>query len=537
MRPLAREVQSLLRINGIMMGITWYRPSLRAWGAIGVLTAWVGSLAWLGVRELGQNERSTITAQASLRLAPGAAWFALYAGEVQVGSAGITLDTLSPGYRVLQTVTLEIPGESGLIRATRRTQTRLASTLELIGVDDRSGGAGRQTVWVLTPRGDTLTARYTSGADSAKGTAHFGGPIATAGAFPYRLALSGALASGNRRTPILVAGWPPAGRSTMALVGKDSTIRFADSSAADPASGRLVAVHFDSVKAFPVVFDGPYGPERLWVDRGGSIAGIETVFGLRWQRQDFDLAVQEFRRLLPQAQVGIRRSLPVLTALVSHPDADGSAGERRFRVEHRDGRPIDRTLLSLLSGGRQSVHGDTILVRREIDVSQAGGFDGLPGDPMIQDDAVEIELLGSRFRAIGPSRRSFMELADLLRRLVRIDTSVAAPFDAVGALQARRAQPDGFVRLYVAVLRASGVSARMVVGVLPGGDALRTHAWVEVREPGGAGWLAIDPILGRLPASPALIRLSYGGSSRPEDMLALLADVRFIDLGQPEILP
>jgi len=63
----------LLRNDGIMMGITLYRPSLRAWGAIGVLAAWVGSLAWLGFRELGQTERSTITAQAALRLAPGAA--------------------------------------------------------------------------------------------------------------------------------------------------------------------------------------------------------------------------------------------------------------------------------------------------------------------------------------------------------------------------------------------------------------------------------------------------------------------------------
>lgn len=519
------------------MGITLYRPSLRAWGAIGVLTAWVGSLAWLGVRELGQNERSTITSQAFLRLAPGAAWFALYAGDFQVGSAGITLDTLSPGYRILETVTLEVPGDTGLIRATRRTETRLASTLELRGIDARYGRSGRQAVWVLTQLGDTLTARYTSGSMSAEGTAHFGGPIATAGAFPYRLALSGALASGNQRTSILVAGWPPAGRSTRAVVGHDSTIRFADSSVADPSSGRLVAAHFDSVKAFPVVVNGPTGPERLWIDRSGSIAGLETVFGLRWRRDDFDLAVQEFRRQLPQTTTRIRGALPVLTALVWHPDADRGSGERRFRVEHRDGRPIDRVLLGLLGGGRQRVRGDTIFVRPETSATQAGRFDDLPGDPMIQDDAGEILLLGSHIRAQGPTRQSLAELADTLRRLVRIDTSATAPFDALGALKAGRAQPDGFVRLYVAVLRASRVPARMVIGVSPEGDALRTHAWAEVRESRGTDWLAVDPVLGRVPATPSLIRLAYGGSSHPEEMLALLADVRFLDLGHSEILP
>jgi hypothetical protein len=323
----------------------------------------------------------------------------------------------------------------------------------------------------------------------------------------------------------------------LAIVGKDSIIRFADSSAADPVSGHLVAVHFDSVRAFPVLIDGPTGPERLWIDRGGSIAGIETVFGLRWQRHDFDLAVEEFRRRLPQEGPGIRSALPVLTSLVSHPDGDGGASERRFRVEHRNGKPIDAALLARLSGGRQTVHGDTIFVRRETSASPIGGFDGLPGDPMIQERVVAFELLGARFLAQGPTRQALTSLADTLRRLVRIDTSVAAPFDAIGALQAGRAQPDGLVRLYVAVLRAAGIPARMVVGVAPAGDTLRTHAWVEAHAPSGTGWLAVDPVLGRLPAAPSLIRLTFGGSSRPEEMLALLADVRFIELGQQESLP
>lgn len=520
------------------MGITLYRPSLRAWGAIGVLTAWVGSLAWLGVRQLGRDESATITSQASLRLGPNAAWFALYAGDVQVGSAGITLDTLSPGYRVLQTVSLELPGDTGLVRATRRTETRLAGTLELDSIDSRYSRPGRPAaVWNLTQLGDTLNARYTSGPMSAQGIARFDGPFTPASAFPYRLALSGGLSAKTRRTPTLVAGWPPAGRSTVATVGPDSTIRFADSSIADQSTGRRVAAHFDAVKAFPVAFNGPTGPERIWVDRYGSIVAVETVFGIHWRRSEFELAVQEFRRLLPQTAPKIRMALPVLSALVSRPDADTGVGERRFRVEHRDGRPVDRSLLFLLVGGRQAVRGDTIIIRPEAFATQAGGFDTLTRDPMIQEDAREVFLLGSRFRTQGPTRESLRELADTLRRLVRIDTSAAAALDATGALKTHRAQPDGFVRLYVAVLRASGVPARMVIGISPAGDELRTHAWAEVRESHGTGWLAVDPVLGRVPASTSLVRLAYGGSSHPEEMLALLADVKFIDLGPSEILP
>ena len=521
-----------------MLGITLYRPSLRAWGAIGVLTAWVGSLVWLGFRQLGQNESATITSQASLRLAPNAAWFALYAGEVQVGTAGITLDTLSPGYRILQTVSLELPGDTGLVQATRRTETRLAGTLELDSIDSRYSRPGRPaSAWVLTQLGDTFVVRYTSGSATASGVARFDVPFALASAYPYRLALSGGLSSGNERTPTLVAGWPPAGRSTAAFVGADSTIRFADSSVADRSTGRMVAAHFDEVKAFPVVFDGPTGPERIWIDRFGTIVEIETVFGIRWRRNDFEIAVQDFRRQLPRATARIRGALPVLVALVPRIDADTGVGERRFRVEHRDGRPVDRTLLSLLGGGRQTVRGDTIFVRPETFATRAGGFDTPTRDPMIQEEERAIFLLGSRFRTQGPTRVSLKELADTLRRMVRIDTSATAPIDARGALEMGRAQLDGLVRLYVAVLRASGVPARMVIGVSVPGRQLRTHAWAEVRESRGAGWLAVDPAFGQVPASTSLVRLAYGGSSHPEAMLALLADVKFIDLGPSEIVP
>jgi hypothetical protein len=520
-----------------MMGLNLYRPSLRALGAIGVLVAWVASLAWLGFRELGQSESATITSQAALRLAPEAAWFAILAGEAQVGSAGVTLDTLSPGYRILETVTLDFPGDTGLVRATRRTETRLAGTLELESVESRRSEPGRQDAWILRRFGDTLRARFASGSGSIDGSASFGGPIATASGFPYRLALSGALAAGNERPVTLVAGWPPVGRSMLAVVGADSTIRFADSSVVDPSTGRFVAAHFDSVKAYSVVFNGPSGPERLWIDRRGSIVGAETVFGLRWQRGDFDLTVTQYRRQLPQNVARIRAVLPTLTPLVGHRDADTSLRERRFRVEHRDGRPIDHALLALLAGGRQAVQGDTVVVRPEPFATLAAGFDDQPRDPMIPDKGGDIYRLGSSLRELGPTRQALRELAATLRRRVKVDTSSAASLDARGALRTGRAQPDGLVRLYVAVLRASGVPARMVTGVSPMGEELRTHSWAEVRDSAGVGWLAVDPVLGRVPASTSLIRIGYGGSSQPEEMLALLADVKFIDRGSPEILP
>ncbi len=519
------------------MGINLYPPSLRAWGAIGVLTAWVGSLAWLAVRILGQSESSLMTSEASLRLGPGAAWFSVYAGQTQVGSAEITLDTLSPGYRILQTVTLETPSGSGIIRATRRTETRLAGTLELLSVNSQYSRAGRRAEWALSQVVDTLTAKYSADGLTTEGVVQFAGPVAPENAFPYRIALSGALTDGNDRSQTIMTAWPPAGRTTHATVGHDSTIRYADSAVVDPVSGTMLVAHYDSAKAFPVILDGPTGPERLWIDRRGTVLGRETVFGMRWVRNDFDLAVREFRRTLPTTGSTILGALPTLTALVSHRDPDTLISQRRYAVSHRDGRPIDRALLALLAGGRQVVRGDTLILGAEVVPSRGGGLDDVAYDPMIQDDAREIVALGAEFRLRGPTRESLAQLSAMLHRRVRVDTSITAPLDALGALRTGRAQPDGFVRLFVAVLRASGVPSRMVTGVSPAGDELFTHVWAEVSETRGTGWFAVDPLLGRVPASTALIRLGIGGSSHPEEMLPLLADVKFTVLVRPEMLP
>ena len=73
------------------------RPTLRAAGASAVLLAWLASLGWLAARRLNETEETTLSSQATLRLAPGTVWYALYAGSTQVGNAAITLDTTS-GY-------------------------------------------------------------------------------------------------------------------------------------------------------------------------------------------------------------------------------------------------------------------------------------------------------------------------------------------------------------------------------------------------------------------------------------------------------
>ncbi len=509
-----------------------YRPSLRAAGAIAVLFAWLASLGWLAARRLNETEDTTLSSQATLRLAPGTVWYALYAGSTQVGNAGITLDTVS-GYRVNEAVTLESRGGAGLARATRRSETWLSPTLNVEKIESNYSRAGRQTAWSVQVVGDTVTAHYASAESRAQGRAHFAEPPAAAIAIPYRLALGGGLAPGRVRTVRLLDSWPLGAGVARIVVGRDSLFHFADSARSDGVGHHWVAAHTDSVRAFSVTINGAAGPRRLWVDHRGAVSAIETPFGLRWTRTDFDLSETEFRKDLAANTDMIRAAVPAMAQFAAaRLPRDTGTTERRFLVEHRDGSPVDVSLLRLLAGGRQTVEGDTITIHSAPVAMASETVRDTTPDPMVQQDAAGI---GRAQRALVTEPLSRDRLPDFIAAfhlLVRVDTAAAEPEDALGTLAAKVGRPDGVTRLFVALLRASGIPARYVVGVYPHDDTMLTHSWAEIWSETAGGWYAVDPVSGMAAANTGLIRLAFAGSSHPDEMLALIANAQLTEISR-----
>jgi transglutaminase-like putative cysteine protease len=129
------------------------------------------------------------------------------------------------------------------------------------------------------------------------------------------------------------------------------------------------------------------------------------------------------------------------------------------------------------------------------------------------------------------AERDLEAVVTRLRQRVTVGTEETLPVDAARALRAGRARPDGVARLLAAVLARHGAATRYVVGVLPRGDTLYTHAWVELAWP-DSNWDTVDPLTGRR-ASTGLIRLARGGSSHPLDLMPLVSDVRFTPANEP----
>lgn len=508
--------------------MTQRRPSARALTGVAVLTAWAGSLLWLGIRTTGQSESITLSNEASLRLSPVAAWFAIYSGSEQVGSAGITLDTLSPGYRVRETVTLELPSGPASLRATRLTESRLSATLSLRDARSVFSLGNQRAEWSLIPSGDSLTLGYDVGDHHI--TARIATPAnaLTIGAMPYRLALTGGLAAGRTRRFLLMAGSPPAARQSTLRVGRDSMVHFADSSSVDRATNDFLAAHRDSVRATEVILDSPVGPYSLWIDQRGGIAGLGWPLGVRWVRTDFDIAVQAFRRTAEMRRGAIVVALGALAPLAGPGGVtDTATHEVRYRIERRDGHPISGGMVVYLSGGRQSIQTGVLRVQPVPERGPRGNIDDRPYDPLAQSDAPAILALAKEYVGTGPDVEGLTRLAAAIPRLARVDTSASAAIDAVGTFAAHRGRPDGLARLFVAVAEAAGFRARYVVGVLPRGDSLLTHAWAEVYDPAVGAWTAVDPVFGRVHAGAGLIRLGYAGTSHPEELRPMIAQAKF----------
>ena len=81
-----------------------------------------------------------------------------------------------------------------------------------------------------------------------------------------------------------------------------------DSATFDTVAMRWKPAHLDTAKVYAVEVRAPSGPYTIWIERTGTIAGVEYPLGTRWMRTDFNMAVSDFRRTLATGAAAVRNS-------------------------------------------------------------------------------------------------------------------------------------------------------------------------------------------------------------------------------------
>jgi transglutaminase-like putative cysteine protease len=253
------------------------------------------------------------------------------------------------------------------------------------------------------------------------------------------------------------------------------------------------------------------------------------------EKTEFELALQErddMRRALASGDVASALDDDVILSTAVESDVDlGDAtrfSEVRFRLSGVDLSGFE------LDGDRQTLRGDTLIVRRESWDAIDPGYDlpykrmdmaeHLAPEPLIQSDDPRIV---RRARSITAARadwsldpkRVAAQLTNSVYNSLEKEVTISVP-SAIQVLEAGRGDCNEHTVLYVALARALGLPARTAVGLVYVNGAFFYHAWPEVWM--GDTWVAVDPTFGDYPADAAHIRFITGGLAQQVEIVRLI---------------
>ncbi|HEY6548311.1 MAG TPA: transglutaminase-like domain-containing protein, partial [Vicinamibacteria bacterium] len=144
-----------------------------------------------------------------------------------------------------------------------------------------------------------------------------------------------------------------------------------------------------------------------------------------------------------------------------------------------------------------------------------------------ESDAPEIGAEAKRaLEGLGAEATPRVRAERILRyvnALLEKKPTVSLP-SALEVLRTRIGDCNEHTALFVALARASGIPARIAVGLVHLHGAFYYHAWAEVHleEKGRGLWLPVDPTLNEFPADATHIRLSRGGLEKQAAILGLV---------------
>jgi transglutaminase-like putative cysteine protease len=148
-----------------------------------------------------------------------------------------------------------------------------------------------------------------------------------------------------------------------------------------------------------------------------------------------------------------------------------------------------------------------------------GFVNDLAPGPFIESDHPAIAQRASRLAANGTDPTAVAgRIVAWLHDSVRASPA-ATPLTAAGALDGRAGDAREFALLTTAMLRAAGIPARPVTGLLQLGGRFYLHAWTEIYL---GRWVPVDAMLNQFPADAAHITFLTGTADPGPDLGRIL---------------
>ena len=491
-----------------------------------VLVTWFAMMGWQFRREYFQPELTRL-AEAALALAPGVIFYTLRLGDRNVGQATSRLDTLPEGFDLEDVMVLDLPALGQTGSAVVRTRVRLSPALVMESFSfSLDSEVGRFRADGVLGADSTLTVTIDAGGELQELSYQLAEPPIFSAALPIRIAMAGELEVGNTlHLPV----FDPSTLSTRPVeirVLEFDTLVMVDSASYDPASQRWSPSRYDSIPAWKIAEIHGGVQVESWVDEYGRILRASSALGFTMEKTEYELARQAQEDAAGLTSLAIDEDVILSTAIRSNVDLGA--------VEEHDVLRFRLTGVELsgfqLEGGRQTLSGDTLTIRREDWDALDPGFslpyklmdfrETLESEPLIQSDDPRIQ--DEARRAVGRWLRNPKEAAARLTTRVDRMLSKSVTFSIPSALQvldSRQGDCNEHTVLYVAMARSLGLPARTAVGLVYLNGSFFYHAWPEVWL---GEWVAVDPTFGQYPSDAAHIRFVIGGLAQQVEIIRLI---------------
>jgi hypothetical protein len=498
-----------------------------------ILLLWLVMVGWQARREYFQPELARL-AEAALSLAPGVSFYTLTMGDRTVGQATSRLDTLPDGFELDDLMSLELQALGQPGRAVARSRVRMSPSLVMesfsFSLDSEVGRF--EATGTLDPD-TTLRVRIEAAGSVQELEFRLPQPPVFSAALPIRLALGEGLRVGERhRYPV----FDPASMGTRTVeveVVEHDTLMITDSAAFQASTARWLPARTDTVPAWRVAQS--FGGVRVesWVDEDGRVLRASSPLGFTMEKTEYELARQAQQDArLTSGGPGVDQDVILSTAVQSDVDLSdvGRFREVRFRL-----RGVDLEGFQL-DGGRQTLRGDTLVVRQEAWDDLDPGYllpyprmdlaEHLEPEPLIQSDDRRIvdraqQVTARRARWRQDPRAVARQLNGAVHHMLEKSVTFSVP-NAVQVLESLQGDCNEHTVLYVAMARALGLPARTAVGLVFVNGAFFYHAWPEVWL---GEWVAVDPTFGQVPADASHIRFVVGGLAQQVEIVRLIGNL------------
>ncbi len=494
--------------------------------ALTIVAIWLAMVGWQVRREYFQPELTRLT-EAALSLAPGVSFYTLRMGERAVGQATSRLDTIPEGFELEDVMILDLPALGQTGSAVARTLVRLSPALVMesfsfsldseVGTFRADGTLGADS---------TLNVTIEAGGSAQEVSYRMAEPPIFSAALPIRVAMAGELVVGNTlRLPV----FDPSTLATRAVevrVLEHDTIMVPDSAYLNPSTNRWEPARFDSIPAWKIAEVHGGVQVESWVDHDGRVISASSALGFTMEKTEYELARQAQEEAEGLATLVVDEDVILSTAIQSNADL-GVVEEHdvlRFRLTgvELEGFQLD--------GGRQTLRGDTLIVRRENWAAIEPDFSlpyklmdmrsELEAEPLIQSDdpRIQREARQAVGRWLRDPKAAAQRLTTRVDRMLSKSVTFSVP-SALQVLESRQGDCNEHTVLYVAMARALGLPARTAVGLVYLNDSFFYHAWPEVWL---GEWVAVDPTFGQYPADASHIRFVIGGLAQQVEIIRLI---------------